>query len=146
MVSDLIWAPDFFGPWEIWSLRNLGPKKFFPQEIWALRSLGAARKSHVMIFMRGPNFLGPIFLGDQTSCGPNFFGTKKVTGPNDLPIYILHDLLLSHARSVSPPEFKTKGPMHNHDIAKFRQISVATDPNSHHCIADKNRTYFWSYS
>ena len=51
MVPDLIWPPNFFGPWEIWAPRSLGP----------------AWKNHVMIFMRGPNFLGPIFLGDQTS-------------------------------------------------------------------------------
>ena len=28
MVPNLIWAPDFFGPQEIWSPRNLDPKKF----------------------------------------------------------------------------------------------------------------------
>ena len=28
MVPDLIWAPDIFGSQEIWSPRNLGPKKF----------------------------------------------------------------------------------------------------------------------
>ena len=39
MVLVLIWAPDFFGPQEIWSLRNLVPKKFGPQEIWSLRNL-----------------------------------------------------------------------------------------------------------
>ena len=31
MVPDLIWAPDFFGPQEIWALRNLGPKNFGPR-------------------------------------------------------------------------------------------------------------------
>ena len=30
MAPDLIWAPDFFGPQEIWSPRNLVPKKFGP--------------------------------------------------------------------------------------------------------------------
>ena len=35
MVPNLIWAPDFFGPQEIWSPRNLGHKKFGPREIWA---------------------------------------------------------------------------------------------------------------
>ena len=60
MVPDLIWAPDFFG------LR----------EIWNRRSLDKIRKSHMMIFMRGPNFLAPIYLRDQTSWGPNFLWTK----------------------------------------------------------------------
>ena len=39
MVLDLIWAPDFFGPQEIWSPRNLVSKKFSPQEIWAPQEL-----------------------------------------------------------------------------------------------------------
>ena len=39
MVPDLIWAPDFFGPQEIWALRNLGPEKFGPQEIWSLHNI-----------------------------------------------------------------------------------------------------------
>ena len=30
IVPDLIWAPDLFGPPEIWALRNLGPVKFGP--------------------------------------------------------------------------------------------------------------------
>ena len=76
---DLIWAPDVFGPQKIWSPRGLGP----------------AWKSHVMIFMRGsnflgeqisqrPNFLGSKFLGDQISWGPLFLGTKKVRGPDEI--------------------------------------------------------------
>ena len=36
MVPDVIWAPDFFGPREIWSPRNLVPEKFGPQEIWSM--------------------------------------------------------------------------------------------------------------
>ena len=35
MDPGLIWSPDFFGPQEIWSPRNLGPMKFGPQEIWS---------------------------------------------------------------------------------------------------------------
>ena len=52
---------------------------------------------------------------------PFCFIVKKVSLLFSLleAIYILHDLLLSHTMSVSPPEFKTKGPMHNHDIAKI---------------------------
>ena len=30
MVPDLIWAPGFFGPHEIWSQNNLGPEMFKP--------------------------------------------------------------------------------------------------------------------
>ena len=36
MVPDIIWAPDFFGPQEIWFSRNLVPEKFGPQEVWSL--------------------------------------------------------------------------------------------------------------
>ena len=60
MVPDLILGPDFFGPQEIWSPRISGPA-------WNL---------HVMIFMRGPNFLGTKFLGNQIFWGPNFFRSK----------------------------------------------------------------------
>ena len=30
MVPNLIWAPDFFGPQEVWAPRNMDPKKFGP--------------------------------------------------------------------------------------------------------------------
>ena len=53
------------GPWLFWSPRNLVPEKFGPQEIW---------------FMRGPNILGPKFLGDQKSQWPKWLsGTISVT-------------------------------------------------------------------
>ena len=39
LVPELIWAHDFFGPQEIWALRNLDPRKFGPQEIWAPKIL-----------------------------------------------------------------------------------------------------------
>ena len=86
MVPDLIWAPDFFGPWEIWAPRNLSPKKFGPWEIWAPRSLDTAWKSCVMVFMRATIFLGLIFLGDQISWGP------KVRGQNEIGDYFSSDL------------------------------------------------------
>jgi hypothetical protein len=41
MVPDLIWAPDFFGPREISSPRNLVLKKFGPLEIYARRNLAS---------------------------------------------------------------------------------------------------------
>ena len=70
IVSDLIWAPEIFGPLEIWSSKNLVPKKWVP-----------ALKCLIIIFMRGPsfseaqiswgsNFLGPTFPGAQKSQGP----------------------------------------------------------------------------
>ena len=62
-----------------------GPRSHLvPWLFWAPRSLGPAWKSHVMIFVQGPIFSGPIFLRDQTSWGPNFLGTKKVRGPNEI--------------------------------------------------------------
>ena len=51
MVHNLIWAPDFFGPQEIWATRNMGPKKF-----------GPPHENHHMAFScwaqtsRGPKF------------------------------------------------------------------------------------------
>ena len=53
MVPDLIWAPDFFGPREIWSSRNWGPKKFGPSMKMRHNDFHAVTK----------------FLGDQISCG-----------------------------------------------------------------------------
>ena len=44
----------------------------------------STRNYTVMIFMLGPNFLGPKFLGAQTSLGPDFSGTKQVRGPNKM--------------------------------------------------------------
>ena len=76
MVTDLIWAPHFFGPKEMWA-----PKNFDPQEIWA------PHKNHYLA-ISSPNFLGTKLLGAQISWGPNFSGPKflgdqkKVRGPN----------------------------------------------------------------
>ena len=64
MVPNLIWAPDFFGPQEIWPQRNLGPKKFG----------GPCMKMHMMIFMLRPNISGTKFLGTKIARGPNFLG------------------------------------------------------------------------
>jgi hypothetical protein len=61
MVPDLIWAPDFFGPQEIWSLRNLVPKKFGPKEVWSLCENAVQR-----LFSRR----------DQISWGPKKSGAK----------------------------------------------------------------------
>ena len=67
MVSDLIWAPDFFGPQEIWSLRNLVPKKFDPR----------------VKFITWLFHAGPKLLRDQISCllGLKFLGDQKIQGP-----------------------------------------------------------------
>ena len=68
MVPDLIWAPDFFDPQEIWAPRNLGPKK-----------LGPCIKMPYIDFHAGSKLLGV-----QLSWGPNFLGTKKDEGPKEI--------------------------------------------------------------
>ena len=66
MVPNLIWAPDFFGPQEIWF-----------REVWA------PHKNHYMAFLWrdqiswGASFSGPKFLGTQTSQGPIFWAQKS---------------------------------------------------------------------
>ena len=72
MVPNLIWAPDFFGPQDIWSPRNLGPEKFGPQECWSLHE----DAKYIMIFMQGINYSGPKFLRDQISWGPKMSGAQ----------------------------------------------------------------------
>ena len=80
MVPDLIWAPDFFGPQEIWSLRNLGPTKvgscmkMLYNDFHARINFLGAQTS------RGPNFLGPKFIGDQISWGPKKSGAQMSSG------------------------------------------------------------------
>ena len=77
-----------FGPQEIWSLRNLGPEKFGPEKFGALME--------VIIFMMGPNFLGPKFLRDQISWG------AKVRGPNEIEDhFIYHQLRLHVVKNTS---------------------------------------------
>ena len=78
MVLNLIRAPDFFYPQEIWVPRNLGLKNFGPPEIWAQRNL-SPNENHYMAFScgaqtsQGPNFLP---LGAQISWGPKNSGAK----------------------------------------------------------------------
>ena len=65
MVPDHIWAPDFFGPQEIWALGNLGAGKF-----------GSCMKIIIVAKFLGaqiswePNFSGTKFLGDLYPWGP----------------------------------------------------------------------------
>ena len=54
MVPDLFWAPDFYGPQEIWAQRMLGPQ-----------NVGSCIKMPYNDFHAGPKFLGPKFLGDH---------------------------------------------------------------------------------
>ena len=75
VVSNLIWAPDFFGPREIWAPRSLVPEEYGPQEIWSPHE-----NHHMAFFMQGPNFLGSKFLGDQISWGPKKSGAQMRTG------------------------------------------------------------------
>ena len=65
MVPDFIWAPDFLGPREIRSPRNLGPTK-----------VGSCMKMLCNDFHAGIKFLWA-----QTFQGPNFSGTKFLGGP-----------------------------------------------------------------
>ena len=61
MVPDVIWDPDFFGPREIWSPRNLDPKKFGScgaQISWGPSSLGTKKVSGPNDY-RGPSQLQP---------------------------------------------------------------------------------------
>ena len=82
MIPELIWAPDFFDPQEIWALRNLGPDKFGPQEACSLHKNSIHWFSCRDQTSWGPNLSGPKFLGDQIFRGPNFLGTEKARGPN----------------------------------------------------------------
>ena len=68
MVPDLIWAPDFFGPREIWPWRNLVTKKFVWQESWSLHEKMPYNEFHA----------GTKFLEAQIHRGQNFLGSKKV--------------------------------------------------------------------
>ena len=68
IISDLIWASDFFGSREIWSLRYLVPKTFW-----------SPHENHYMTFSgRSQTSWGLNFLG------PNFSVTSKFRGPNEM--------------------------------------------------------------
>ena len=60
MAPDLIWAPYFFWPQEIWASKKLVPDKYGLQEILT------------------PRNLFPKFLGDQNK-GPNEIGDHLST-------------------------------------------------------------------
>ena len=78
MVPNLIWAPDFFGPREIWAPRNLDPEKFSPRMKIIICHFHTGTNILGAQISQGPNFLGPKFLGDQISWAPNFSGTISV--------------------------------------------------------------------
>ena len=69
MVPHLIWAPDFFGPQEIWSLRNLVPKKF-----------GSLIKMPYNDFYAGPKFLRDQISRGLTSWDPKKSGAQMRSG------------------------------------------------------------------
>ena len=85
MVPNLISAPHFFGPLEIWTPRSLVLEKYDPQEIWfqyenhqiafscGSKLLGAQKS-------QGPNFLGTKFFREQISWGPKKSGAKMRSG------------------------------------------------------------------
>ena len=77
MVLDHVWAPDFFGPREIWSPKNLVPRKFDP----CMKIIICRDQAYW-----GPNFnfWRPKFLGDQISWGPKKSGARMRSGPIQL--------------------------------------------------------------
>jgi hypothetical protein len=90
------WSPISFGPREVWALRNLQGVIFYwnkkiPVKKWPIYSgysleIWALHKNHYMAISwkdqtsRGPNFLGPKFLGDQISWWPKKSGAKMESG------------------------------------------------------------------
>ena len=70
MVADLIWALDFFGPKEIWSLRTLVPQKFGPCMKLIVCHFHAGTNILGAQISVGPNNLGPNFPMHQISWGP----------------------------------------------------------------------------
>ena len=83
MVPNLIWAPVFFGPQEVWSLRNLVPKKFEPRMKIITRLFHAGTK----------------FLEGQIPWGPNFLGPKKDSGPNEIGDHFSYSPIIVIGRS-----------------------------------------------
>ena len=75
MVPNLIWAPDFFGPQEIWAPRTLVPKKYRPRENWSLNE-----NHHLAFSCWGTNFWGPKILGAQISWSPKKSGDQMRSG------------------------------------------------------------------
>ena len=96
LVPELIWAPDFFGPQEIWALRNLGPRKFGPgeiwapeiwsphlfgpREIWALRNAGSKKFGRRIKKPCDGSQAGNNFLGTHISWGPKKSGAQMRLG------------------------------------------------------------------
>ena len=72
MVPDLIWAPDFFGPREIWSPRNSGPTKIGSCMKMIYNDFYVGTKFLRAQTSPGSNFLGLKFLGDRISQGPKW--------------------------------------------------------------------------
>ena len=73
MVPDHVWAPEFFGPQEIWSPRNLCHEKFGPSEVWSLH------ENHYMAFYAGTKLLGAqIYRGPKKSRAQMRSGTISV--------------------------------------------------------------------
>ena len=64
MVPDHIWAPDFFGPREIWTQRSLVPER-------GTKKFVSSMKIITWLFHAGPKL-----LGTKISRGPNFLGPK----------------------------------------------------------------------
>ena len=96
IISDLIWASDFFGSREIWSLRYLVPKTFWsPHENHYMTFSGRSQTSW------GLNFLGPNFSVTSKFRGKMRWGTILVIaitwhGSTLKCVLCTHDLLNVH--------------------------------------------------
>ena len=71
LVPELIWAPDFFGPQEIWSPRNLVPRNLVPAPFWSLRNLVPKKFGPREIW--SPGNLVPKKFGPQEEWSPKKF-------------------------------------------------------------------------
>ena len=71
LVPELIWAPEFFGPQEIWSPSNLGPRKFGPWEIWSPE-------------IWSPHLFGPREIWSPKNLVPEKFGPQEIWSPRNL--------------------------------------------------------------
>ena len=65
MAPDLIWAPHFFWPQEIWASKNLVPDKYGLQEIWTPRNLLPSEKVLRNQISWSPYFSGLNEIGDH---------------------------------------------------------------------------------
>jgi hypothetical protein len=71
IVLNHIWAPDFFGPQEIWSPRNMVPRNLGPALFWSPRNLV-------------PEKFGPWEIWSPGNLVPGKFGPQEIWSPRNL--------------------------------------------------------------